>query len=28
MWTCWHSEMSYNPELHGGERRVREEIAA
>lgn len=28
MWACWHSETPYNPELHGGERRVREEIAA
>lgn len=28
MWACWHTDTSYNPELHGAERRAREEIAA
>ena len=28
MWACWHDEIPYNPERHGGELRVREEIAA
>jgi len=28
MWACWHSEVPYNPNIHGAERRIREEIAA